>query len=307
MSFTNYKNFWDAKASTTIGAMAAVDGSMEESVVQATGRYTAEQVHTALALTPTDRVLELGCGVGRIGLFLAPRIAHWHGVDISDNMIGVARQRLAALPNVGFDLLDRSSLVMLPDASFDAAYSIAVFIHMDKEDLFLYLRELRRILKPGGRLFFDTWNLAHPVGFRRFDFEVQTYARAEPGQRKDVARNQFSTPQEIQIYLEQAGFTIGQLMFNSPWVQALAIVKPDAAALGIERQRILDALDRIAYPETWTTFFSDILDILNAGVHPRGLLERLRQSPPSREREVFIPWLEGMWRQLEAQWGPLPA
>lgn len=307
MSFTNYKNFWDAKAETTVGAMAAVDGSMEESVVQATGRYTAEQVHTALALKPTDRVLELGCGVGRIGLFLAPRIAHWHGVDISANMIGVARERLAALPNVGFDLLDRSSLAMLPDASFDAAYSIAVFIHMDKEDLFLYLRELRRILKPGGRLFFDTWNLAHPVGFRRFDFEVQTYARAEPGQRKDVARNQFSTPQEIQIYLEQAGFTIGQLMFNSPWVQALAIVQPDAAALGVERQRILDQLDRIAYPETWTTFFSDILDILNAGVHPRGLLERLRESPPSRERDVFIPWLEGMWRQLEAQWGPLPA
>lgn len=307
MSFSTYKDFWDDKASTVIGALAAVDGSTEESVVRATGQYTAQQVHTALALKPGDRVLELGCGVGRIGLWLAPRIAHWHGVDISSNMIGVARERLQALPNVGFDVLDRSSLAMLPDASFDAAYSIAVFIHMDKEDLFLYLRELRRVLKPGGRLFFDTWNLAHPVGFRRFDFEVATYARYEPGTRKDVARNQFSTPQEIQIYLHQAGFDIVQLMSDSPWVQALAMAGADDLSLAADRQRSTEKLAEIAYPATWTEFFNDILDIFNANVHPRGLYERLQQSPPSREREVFIPWLLALWRQLAAQWGEAPA
>lgn len=306
MSHSNYKNFWDQKASTFVGALAAVDGSTEESVVRATGQYTAEQVRRALDLKAGDRVLELGCGVGRIGLWLAPQIGHWHGVDISANMIGVARDRLAALPNVGFDVLDRSSLSMLADDSFDAAYCIAVFIHMDKEDFFLYLRELARVLKPGGRVFFDTWNLAHPVGFRRFDFEVATYARSEPGQRKDVARNQFSTPQEVSIYLQQAGFETLALFDDSPWVQAIAAAGGDPAINQQQRERIAAQSADIAYPPEWTTFFSDVLDILNSGVHPRGLYERLLTSPPSRERDVFIPWLCALWRQLSAQWGEAP-
>lgn len=305
MSHSTYKHFWDHKATTFTGALAAVDGSTEESVVRATGQYTAAQVQRALGLTPAHRVLELGCGVGRIGLWLAPQVAYWHGVDISANMIGVARDRLAGLANVGFDVLDRTSLAMLPDASFDAAYCIAVFIHMDKEDFFLYLRELKRVLKPGGRVFFDTWNLAHPVGFRRFDFEVATYARSEPGQRKDVARNQFSTPQEVSIYLQQAGFQTLALYDQSPWVQAIAAAgeHPDNAA---EAARVnLDGA-RIAYPPEWTAFFADVLDILNSGVHPRGLYERLLASPDTPERAVFIPWLCALWRQLESQWGTAP-
>src|SRR5688572_956881 len=87
MSFTDYKSFWDAKATTPEGAMAAVDGSTDEGVLRATGGYSARQVAAALELTTDDRVLELGCGVGRIGRELAERVGHWHGVDISSNMV----------------------------------------------------------------------------------------------------------------------------------------------------------------------------------------------------------------------------
>ena len=195
MQVTNYKAFWDDKASTTVGALLAVDGSASEDVARLTGAYTARQVASALDFQPTDRVFELGCGVGRIGLQIAPKVAYWEGADISANMLDVARARLAAQKNVGFTELKRSRLDGIPDASFDKAYCVAVFIHMDKEDFFLYLEELARVLKPGGVLYFDTWNLASKVGWRRFMLEVEQHRNADHTLRKDVARNQFSTPE----------------------------------------------------------------------------------------------------------------
>ena len=121
----SYKTFWDDKASTTQGALLAVDGSANEDVLQLTGAYSARQVKAALALNPHDRVLELGCGVGRIGHLLAGQIAHWEGADISANMLGVARERMHAHKNIGLTELTRTSLAPLADASFDKAGSSA--------------------------------------------------------------------------------------------------------------------------------------------------------------------------------------
>lgn len=45
-------------------------------------------------------MLEIGCGVGRIGLELALRCRFWTGVDISANMLAVASERLSGLKNV---------------------------------------------------------------------------------------------------------------------------------------------------------------------------------------------------------------
>ena len=97
MEFESYQQFWNHQATTPESALAAVDGSASEEVVQTTGRYTARQVATAIDLDDTDSVLELGCGVGRIGRELAPRCNHWTGVDISSKMIAHARERLAQL------------------------------------------------------------------------------------------------------------------------------------------------------------------------------------------------------------------
>ena len=159
MTQKSYHAFWEQAARTPESALLAVDGSADESILQATGRWTAAQVAQALLLQPDDQVLELGCGVGRIGRELAPQCRSWHGVDIAANMLTVAKQRTSHLPNVAFQHLHRTSLSMFADASFDKAYAVAVLIHLDKEDVFLYLREVARILRPGGLVYVDTWNL----------------------------------------------------------------------------------------------------------------------------------------------------
>lgn len=306
MQVTNYKAFWDDKASTTIGALLAVDGSASEDVARLTGAYTARQVASALDFAPTDRVLELGCGVGRIGLQLAPKVARWDGADISANMLEVARTRLAAQNNVGFTELKRSRLDGVADASFDKAYSVAVFIHMDKEDFFLYLEELARVLKPGGLLYFDTWNLASKVGWRRFMLEVEQHRHADPSQRKDVARNQFSTPEEVRTFLEHAGFEPLLVMGDSPWVQAVAL-KPgggaDAAAL---RANLQSRAARIAYTPLWTELFDRMIAVAHAGAPPSTLLEGLGDDSRGEEIAMFRTWYLDLWRHNQAHWGPPP-
>ena len=306
MQVTNYKAFWDDKASTTTGALIAVDGSASEETARLTGAYTAKQVTSALDLKPTDRVLELGCGVGRIGLEIAPKVAHWEGADISKNMLDVARQRLSGQNNVGFTELKRSRLDGLADASFDKAYCVAVFIHMDKEDFFLYLEELARVLKPGGVLFFDTWNLASTVGWRRFMLEVEQHRNADHSQRKDVARNQFSTPEEVRAYLKAAGFETLLVMSDSPWVQAVARKPGDGVDAAKLRASLESRVASIAYTPLWTELFDRMLQVAHAGQPPQTMLDGLGDDARGEEIPMFRQWFLDLWRHNQAHWGPPP-
>lgn len=306
MQVTNYKAFWDNKASTTVGALLAVDGSASEDVARLTGAYTARQVEAALDLAPGDHVLELGCGVGRIGFEIAPKVARWQGADISANMLDVARARLAGIGNAGFTELKRSRLDGLADASFDKAYCVAVFIHMDKEDFYLYLEELARVLKPGGLLFFDTWNLAHPVGWRRFMLEVGQHRNADPTQRKDVARNQFSTPEEMRAFLEHTGFETQLMLTDSPWIQVVASKPGGTADARALRAKLESHAPRIAYTPLWTELFDRMIAVAHAGAKPQTLLDSLDDESRGEEIAMFRTWFLDLWRHNEAHWGPLP-
>lgn len=307
MNVTNYKAFWDNKASTTTGALIAVDGSANEEVARLTGAYTARQVGHALALDADDRVLELGCGVGRIGRELAPKVAYWEGADISARMLDVARERLTGLANTGLTELKRSSLDALASASFTKAYCVAVFIHMDKEDFFLYLEEVARVLEPGGLFFLDTWNLAHDVGWRRFALEVGQHRNADPGQRKDVARNQFSTPEEVRLFLDRSGFELLTMFSDSPWVQAVAMKRGGNRDVAAERARLGRDAARIVYTPLWTELFDAMIRVTGEGLPPQSMLDALGDDARGEEVAMFRVWYRELWRHNEQHWGPLPA
>jgi ubiquinone/menaquinone biosynthesis C-methylase UbiE len=302
----NYKSFWNDKAATPDSAFIAVDGSTNEETARLTGTYSGHQVSAALDIQPTDRVLELGCGVGRIGREIAPRVAHWEGTDISANMIEVARERLKDHSNVGFTELSRSSLQPLPDASFDKAYCVAVFIHMDKEDFFLYLEELARVLKPGGLVYFDVWNMASEVGWRRYAIEIDQHRAADHARRKDVARNQFSCPEEVRIFLDRTGFDQILELAESPWVQAIGVRRGADCDLALMRQRAQTVSARVAYSPLWTELFAGILDVATGKTPPMELWDSLANDDRGEEIPMFREWYLGMWKGSEATWGPAP-
>ncbi|MFN7543599.1 MAG: class I SAM-dependent methyltransferase [Acidobacteriota bacterium] len=106
------------------------------------------------------RALEIGCGPGRLLKPMAEKFGEIHGVDVSDEMIGLARRRLTEIPHAHAHVGSGADLRQFADESFDFIYSYAVFQHIPSKDVVLsYLREAARVLKPGGLLRFQANNL----------------------------------------------------------------------------------------------------------------------------------------------------
>ena len=96
-------------------------------------------------------MLEIGCGIGRMLPFFAALFAQVHGVDVAPAMIEQGRARLAHLPNVHLHLGSGRDLAGFPDAWFDLVLTFQVFQHIpDKQVIADYVREMFRVLKPGG-------------------------------------------------------------------------------------------------------------------------------------------------------------
>ncbi|MFK7958537.1 MAG: class I SAM-dependent methyltransferase [Lysobacterales bacterium] len=307
MDFQSYSSFWNTQASTDSGALAAVDGSASEAIVRLTGRWTADQVRTALELDSSHRVLELGCGVGRIGRQLADTVAGWHGVDISSNMLSVAAERLNGINGVSFSQLHRTSLDMLEDNAFERAYTVAVLCHMDKEDLFLYLKEMKRVMTDGGLAYLETWNLDHPMGWKRWQLEVDEWARSDQSVRKNVARNQFCTPDEFSLYVRQAGLQVISCYGDSPWVQVVAGNELSDEALAAHQQRIAAVESQVAYSDQWGKLFGRLLDVIYGIEPPATFLAELDAMNQDPEVALYRDYLLALWAQHAEHWGPVKA
>jgi malonyl-CoA O-methyltransferase len=105
-------------------------------------------VAAALGEVAGLRVLDLGCGTGRHALRLAAAGASVTALDLSPGMLREARAKAGPLP-IDFRLHDLTRPLPFPDGVFDLAVSGLVLEHL--EDLDGFFRELRRVLKPGGR------------------------------------------------------------------------------------------------------------------------------------------------------------
>lgn len=97
------------------------------------------------------KALEIGCGPGRLMRPMSRHFAEIHGVDVSDEMIALAKEKLRDIPNAFPHVGDGSRLSMFEDNSIDFAYSYAVFQHIPSQEVVLeYMREIQRVLRPGG-------------------------------------------------------------------------------------------------------------------------------------------------------------
>ena len=97
--------------------------------------------------------LEIGCGPGRLLRPMSRHFGEIHGVDVSDEMVRLARERLADVPNARVHATSGADLAPFAAETFDFVYSYAVFQHIpSREVVFRYLEETRRVLKPGGVL-----------------------------------------------------------------------------------------------------------------------------------------------------------
>ncbi len=95
--------------------------------------------------------LEIGCGPGRLMAALSGDFGRLFGVDVSGEMVALARENLAGIPHAEARRGNGADLGDFAAGSIDFCYSYAVFQHIpDKEVIRNYLREACRVLKPGG-------------------------------------------------------------------------------------------------------------------------------------------------------------
>jgi ubiquinone/menaquinone biosynthesis C-methylase UbiE len=151
---------------------------------------------------PGDAIaLDLGCGIGRVARFVAPSCSRLWAVDVSLGMLDMARERLKEFSNVQFVHSEDVHIPIVPSSSVDLAYSFLVLQHVEREDAFLLLEELRRLLKPSGTVVLTFPNLLSDVYLNSFLNYAHNGAAA-----REPARARTYTPQEVERLMAAAGF-----------------------------------------------------------------------------------------------------
>ncbi|WP_037250888.1 class I SAM-dependent methyltransferase [Kibdelosporangium aridum] len=108
----------------------------------------------AAAIQPTDNVLDIGCGSGTTTRTAAASAKQVLGVDLSGQMIALARQRSQRIPNIRFEQAD-AQVHDFAEAAFDVAISRNGSMFF--EDPVAAFTNIRHALKPGGRLVLLAW------------------------------------------------------------------------------------------------------------------------------------------------------
>ncbi|QEH36938.1 hypothetical protein OJF2_55230 [Aquisphaera giovannonii] len=96
------------------------------------------------------RVLEIGCGAGRMTRYFLRRVWSLCSIDVSSEMISLAAGRLGRHPNLQLLTGNGLDLSMFADGYFDLAVSYVVFQHIPNPIVRGYFREIHRVLLPGG-------------------------------------------------------------------------------------------------------------------------------------------------------------
>jgi cyclopropane fatty-acyl-phospholipid synthase-like methyltransferase len=190
---TRMRDDWNARAREDAGYYVAFgrrdqdDAEFYSTATEMVTSLESELRRVPLAERGGWRALEIGCGPGRLMRPMSRHFVEIDGVDVSDEMIAIARQRLSDIPNAHPHHTDGASLSLFPEETFEFVYSYAVFQHIPSREVVLqYLRETHRVMRTGGLarlqfnglpqgagLSYDTWS-----GARFSSSELMEFARS---------------------------------------------------------------------------------------------------------------------------------
>lgn len=146
-------------------------------------------------------VCELGCGPGQVARYLKDRGVNMRGIDLSPEMVKVASRLNPDIPFAQGDML----ALDLPDDSLAAVVLFYSIIHIKRDDVTSALREMHRVLRPGGTVF-----LSFHGG------EGELHRDEWYGQTVSIDFRLFQ-PDEMVRYLEAAGFENIKIMEREPY------------------------------------------------------------------------------------------
>lgn len=178
----------DEAMSLAVGGQYAETGAKLADIMQGAG------------LRSGHHLLDLGCGSGRLSSALQERAEiGYTGIDIIPELLAYARGRSPAR----YEFIENKTLsIPKPDATFDFASSFSVFTHLLHEETYTYLCEIRRVLKPGGKLVFSFLEFEEDAHWQHFQQSVDGLRLAKKGQL-----NAFTERRVLEIWARRAGFS----------------------------------------------------------------------------------------------------
>ncbi|MBD2597487.1 methyltransferase domain-containing protein [Nostoc spongiaeforme FACHB-130] len=158
---------------------------------------TLSFLKTWAEISPTDTILDVACGTGEFERLLLAEYSSQQivGIDISDKMLAIAKQKCSAYPQVSFQIASASNLPFDND-SIDVIVSANAFHYFD--DPLAALKEMRRVLKPDGKVIILDWCRDY-LTCKICDLILKVF---------DPAHQQCYTQNEFHRLLEDANFAV---------------------------------------------------------------------------------------------------
>ncbi len=185
------------------------------------GKFWDELSFVVDLIPEKARVLDVGCGNGRFLGVLDDKEISYAGIDFSEGLIAIARDRYQKRPNTTFFVGDALALPF-SDHSFETVVSFAVLHHIPSCAYRVqFLREMARVVKPGSLIILTVWNVWHSkpriilehafkkiTGRSRLDFGD---AFLKFGKEKNARYVHALSQRELSSLAREAGLTIEKM------------------------------------------------------------------------------------------------
>ena len=156
-----------------------------------------------LGLQPEHTVVDVGCGSGRLAAQLRNSLqGRYVGIDVVPELFRFA-ERKCGRKDWSFYAAPGTSIPE-PDESSDFVVFFSVFTHLNHEETYRYLREARRVLKPGGKIVFSFLEFHVPSHWAVFEASLRD-------ERSDKVLNQFMDRDMIRAFASHLGLDVLEL------------------------------------------------------------------------------------------------